>query len=243
MIIPILKTDSILKQSFIASSPVFHLFFPHNCIGCGSDVISKENFLCLECINDLPHTNFAMHANNPVEKKFWGRVPLSSAMSEFYFSKASIIQNIIHEFKYKGNRKVGHYLGKLIGKSLLNSNRFNIDAIIPIPLFEKKEKQRGYNQAAILCEGISEIMNVPLIKKNVIRIVHTDSQTKKHRAERWKNVESSFSIAKPQHLEGKHILLVDDVITTGSTLEACALEILKVDNVRLSLATLATTSG
>ncbi len=193
----------------------------------------------MQCINDLPHTNFAMHANNPVEKRFWGRIAVTSAMSEFYFSKASAIQNIIHEFKYKGNKKAGRYLGELIGKSLLNSNRFNIDVIVPIPLFEKKEKLRGFNQAAILCEGISETMNVPVVKNAVHRIVSTQTQTKKHRAERWINVEKSFSVNQPQLLEGKHILLVDDVITTGATLEACGAAILKINNVRLSIATLA----
>lgn len=228
-----------MKQSFITSSPLFHLFFPHNCVGCGSDVIDKDSFLCLQCINDLPYTNFAMHGNNPVEKKFWGRIAVTSAMSEFYFSKGSIVQNLIHEFKYKGNKKVGHYLGNLIGKSLLNSNRFYIDAVIPIPLFVKKEKKRGFNQAEILCNGISEIMNVPVIKKNVTRTVYTKTQTKKGRLERWQNVEKTFSISDTQNLQGKHILLVDDVITTGATLEACASEILKIENVRISIATLA----
>jgi len=180
-----------------------------------------------------------MHANNPVEKIFWGRVPVTSAMSEFYFSKLSIIQNLIHEFKYKGNKKVGLYLGKMLGESLLNSNRYHIDAIIPLPLFEKKEKKRGYNQAEILCTGISEIMNVPVISKNVVRIVHTETQTKKGRTERWENVEKTFFVMQPQLLEGKHLLLVDDVITTGATLEACASEILKLGNIKISIATLA----
>jgi ComF family protein len=228
-----------MKKSFITSSSLFHLFFPHNCVGCGNDVIDEDNFLCLICINELPHTNFALHANNPVEKIFWGRVPVTSAMSEFYFSKASIIQNLIHEFKYRGNKNVGHYLGNLMGKSLLNSNRFMVDAIIPIPLFEKKQKKRGYNQAEILCNGISDMLNVPIITRNVIRIIHTETQTKKGRSERWQNVEKTFSINHPQSLEGKHILLVDDVITTGATLEACSMEILKIKNVRLSIATLA----
>ena len=232
-----------MKRSFITSSSLFHLFYPHNCIGCGSDVIDKENFICLECINDLPYTNFAMHANNPVEKKFWGKVALTSAMSLFYFSKVSIIQNIIHEFKYRGNREAGHYLGRLIGQSLANSNRFDVDIIIPIPLFEKKEKQRGFNQAAILCKGISEAMNRVVLQNIVTRIVHTETQTKKHRAERWQNVEKSFSVTKPELLEGKHVLLVDDVITTGSTLEACGSQILKVNGARLSIATLAMASS
>jgi ComF family protein len=232
-----------MKKSFITSSPLFHLFYPHNCIGCGSDVIDKENFICLECINELPYTNFAMHANNPVEKKFWGKIALTSAMSLFYFSKVSIIQNIIHEFKYGGNREAGHYLGRLIGQSLANSNRFDIDIIIPIPLFKKKEKQRGFNQAAVLCKGISEVMNTVVLQNIVTRVVHTETQTKKHRAERWQNVEKSFSVTKPELLEGKHVLLVDDVITTGSTLEACGSQILKVNGARLSIATLAMASS
>lgn len=228
--------------SFFANSPLFHLFYPHNCIGCGSDVIDKENFLCLQCFDDLPHTNFAQHENNPLEKKFWGRIGLVSAMSQFYFSKESIIQNIVHELKYKGNKQAGYFLGNLVGKSLLNSNRFHVDVIIPLPLFEKKEKMRGYNQSEILCRGISEIIGKPVIKNNVIRKVFTETQTKKHRLERWKNVENIFHVNFPDELTGKHILLVDDVITTGATIDACATEILKIKNVKLSVAALAMTS-
>ncbi|MEO8721011.1 MAG: ComF family protein [Ginsengibacter sp.] len=218
---------------------ISHLFYPHTCIGCGSDVIQNENFLCLECINDLPHTDFAMHANNYLEKKFWGRMALTSAMSEFYFSKDSIVQNMIHEMKYRGNRKAAHYFGKLMGKSLLNSNRFQADVLIPLPLFESKEKMRGYNQSEILCNGISEIDQIPVSRNNVIRKVFTETQTRKHRLERWKNVENIFQIIDPKSLEGKHVLLVDDVITTGATLDACGTEILKIKNVKLSIATLA----
>lgn len=225
------------------SSPLLHFFFPHNCIGCGSDVIENESLLCLNCINDLPHTNFAVHANNPVEKKFWGRLALTSGMSEFYFSQDSIVQNMIHELKYHGNKKAGHYFGNLIGKSLLNSNRFHVDVIVPLPLFERKEKVRGYNQSEIICNGIAEIINKPLIKNNVIRKVFTETQTKKHRLERWKNVENIFFVARPSELEGKHILLVDDIITTGSTIEACGSEILKVKDAKLSIASFAIASN
>jgi ComF family protein len=230
-----------LNKSIFTSSPLFNLFYQHNCIGCGSDVIDKENFLCLECLSDLPHTNFAMHANNPLEKKFWGRIALTSAMSEFYFSKESIVQNMIHELKYRGNKKAGMYFGNLMGKSLLNSNRFDVDILIPLPLFERKERLRGYNQSEILCNGISEIINKPVIKNNVIRKVFTETQTKKHRIERWKNVEDIFCVTDPKSLEGKHILLVDDVITTGATIDACGTEILKIENVKLSIAALALT--
>ncbi len=215
------------------------MFYPHNCIGCGSDIISEDNFLCLECINDLPHTNFAMHKNNAVEKKFWGRIAVASAMSEFYFSKGSIIQNMIHEFKYRGNKKAGYYFGKLMGKSLLNSTRFNIDVIVPLPLFERKEKARGFNQAEILSNGIAEMIGKPVIRKNVIRKIATETQTKKQRLERWKNVEGIFYVNNQAELEGKNILLVDDVITTGATIDACGSEILKIKDVTLNVASLA----
>ena len=197
----------------------------------------------MNCINDLPHTNFAMHANNPVEKKFWGRLALTAGMSELYFSKDSIVQNMIHELKYSGNKKAGHYFGNLMGKSLLNCDRFDIDMMIPLPLFQKKEKMRGFNQSAIICNGIAEIINKPVVRNNVIRKVFTETQTKKHRLERWKNVENIFCVTNPSELEGKHVLLVDDVITTGATLEACGSEILKVKGVRLSIASFALTSS
>ena len=233
-----------MSQGIIPSSPVFHLMFPHICIGCGSDILDQDNILCLECINDLPHTNYAQHANNPAEKLFWGRVPISAAMCAFYFTKASIVQNLIHEFKYKGNQEIGNYLGNMIGKSLGDSNRFkDISHIIPLPLFIEKEKRRGYNQAKILCDGISDIIGIDVLTNHVVRIVDTESQTKKKRIQRWKNVDKTFRVLHPEVLEGKHVLLVDDVITTGSTLEACASEILKVKNTRVSIAALAMASG
>ncbi len=171
---------------------------------------------------------------------FWGRIPISAGMGEFFFSKNSIVQNLIHELKYKGNRKAGLYLGNLMGESLAKSNRFiNIDMLVPLPLFSKKEFRRGYNQAEVLCEGIAQVFNKPLLTKNVIRIVHTETQTKKGRIQRWENVEKSFAVKDAASLQGKNILLVDDVITTGATMEACGAEILKVNGTKLSVATLA----
>ena len=191
-------------------------------------------------MTNLPETNFAQHANNPIEKIFWGRISVAAAHSEFHFSKESLIQELIHQLKYKGNTAIGIYLGELMGKTLLTSNRFDkIDALIPLPLSPDKEHKRGYNQAAIICDGMSAVMNVPVIKNVVLRQRYTDTQTKKHRIERWENVAGSFIIKDDSKLKGKNLLLVDDVITTGATLEACGTVIATIDGVKLSIATLA----
>lgn len=219
---------------------LLHLFYPHVCSGCGSDIIENDNLLCLHCISHLPHTNFASHPNNPIEKIFIGRIELANAHSEFYFNKGGLMQTLIHELKYKGNKEMGFYLGKLMGQSLLESDRFKgVDALIPLPLFADKEFKRGYNQATLLCDGISEVMNIPVVASVVVRRKSTETQTKKRRTERWQNVEESFAAVNPAQLRGKHVLLVDDVVTTGATLEACGAVILKIPEVTLSILTLA----
>lgn len=221
-----------IKDSF------FHLLFPHVCSGCGSDILNKESLLCMRCIDALPETNFEIHANNPVEKKFWGRLSFQQATAQYYFIRESLIQRLMHQFKYKKNQELGTQLGRMMGESLKKSNRFTIDALIPLPLFPAKEKKRGYNQAAVLCEGIAERLQVPILKDVIIRSQHTDTQTKKGRIERWQNMEGKFVLSKPKAIANKKVLLVDDVVTTGATLEACGLELLKGENVKLSIAVL-----
>jgi len=165
---------------------------------------------------------------------------LIAAHSEFYFSKDSVIQQLLHQLKYKGNQDIGFYLVELMGKNLLTSHRFNnIDALVPLPLYPDIERKRGYNQAAIICDGMSAVMNVRVIKNIVIRQRYTDTQTKKHRIERSENVAGSFIIRDQEKLKGKNLLLVDDVITTGATLEVCGSMIAAIDTVKLSIATLA----
>lgn len=225
-----------LKKIF---DDTIHLFYPHICNGCGSDLLSPDNLLCVKCITNLPRTNFANTPGNPVEKIFWGRLPIKAAHSEFYFAKESLIQYLVHQLKYKNNREVGIHLGEMMGKSLLNSNRFkSIDAIIPLPLYPDKERKRGYNQAAIICKGMSDVMNIPVIVNKLTRQRYTETQTKKHRIERWENVEGSFILKRPENLQGMHLLLVDDVVTTGATLEAGGTALLKAEGVTLSIATL-----
>ncbi|MBD0331916.1 MAG: ComF family protein [Chitinophagaceae bacterium] len=222
-----------IKESFL------HLAFPHVCEGCGSDLLDRQNILCLHCVSSLPQTNFHLHANNPIEKIFWGRIPVSNATAQYYFTKESLIQRLMHQFKYRGNKELGVYLGRLMGLALTKSNRFeSVDSLIPLPLFASKEKRRGYNQAAVLCNGMAEVMNLPVLRDIVIRLQHTESQTKKSRVERWQNIEGKFKLVNEEAIAGKHVLLIDDVVTTGATLEACGREILSAKNVQLSIATL-----
>ena len=217
---------------------VLHLFFPHVCTGCGNDILDKESVLCMRCIDAMPETNFELHAANPVEKMYRGRLRLTSGTAQFYFTKESLMQHLMHQFKYKNNRDLGLQLGKIMGEQIIKSDRIKVDALIPLPLFPAKEKRRGYNQATLLCKGMAEAMNIPVIDNAIIRPQHTETQTSKGRIERWKNMEGKFVLNNPDAIKNQHLLLVDDIVTTGATLEACGNELLKGENVKLSLATL-----
>ena len=218
---------------------LLHVVFPHVCDGCGSDLLNIASTLCIRCLSSLPETNFEIHPNNPVEKSFWGRLPILNAAAHLYFTKESLVQHLMHQLKYKGNKDLGLQLGRLMGTALKNAARFNeIEALVPLPLFPSKEKKRGYNQATVLCEGIAEILSLPVLDKVITRPQHTETQTKKGRIERWKNIEGKFLLTDPPAIQNKHLLLVDDVVTTGATLEACGNELLTAENVRLSVSTL-----
>jgi ComF family protein len=217
---------------------VLHFFFPHTCTGCGSDLLPVSSTLCIRCLDAMPETNFESLPGNTVEKLFWGRVPLQAATAQFYFTKESLMQHLMHQLKYKGNKELGWQLGRVMGEEIKRAERFMPDVLIPLPLFPAKEKKRGYNQATVLCEGMAEAMHIPVIHDAVIRSSHTETQTKKGRIERWQNMEGKFVLANTASIANKHILLVDDVVTTGATLEACAAELLKAENTRVSIATL-----
>lgn len=217
-----------------------NLFFPDNCSACGNPLVAQEKVICMSCLFKLPKTNFHLQDENPISRIFWGRVRLETATSFLFFNKGGNVQELIHQLKYRGKKNVGRFLGKSFGTDLSKSQLFNsVDCIVPVPLHPKKEKKRGFNQSLVISEGISEAIQKPVLNDNLIRLVHTSTQTKKSRYSRWENVKDVFGITSPDLLEKKHVLLVDDVLTTGATLESCAQKILQIEGAKVSIATLA----
>jgi ComF family protein len=223
-------------------SSLLHLFFPHTCCGCGTDLLSGNNLFCIYCQASMPLTCFEFFSPNPIEKIFWGRVFIEAAAAHLYFTTGSAVQQSLHLLKYKGRKEIGVYYGLQMGATLKLSQRFNdCEIIIPLPLFASREKKRGYNQALLIAEGISRQLNIPVCCNGIIRIKKTETQTHKSRIQRWRNMEATFEIRDPGQITNKHILLVDDVVTTGASLEACAMILKRVRGARVSIACLAHT--
>lgn len=218
---------------------IAELFFPHTCRACHFPLSKRSDFICFRCRFNLPFTGFEAQMDNPVEKIFYGRLGIEAASSLLFFNAGSITQQLIHQIKYHNEPNLAVELGRIMGQKLEKSGRFSdIDAIIPLPLFRSRERKRGYNQAERLAKGISDSLQKPVWNNLIARSKATSTQTKKSRAERWANVESMFEIHSNRSLKDIHLLLVDDVITTGATIEACS-ECLKAHGAKLSIATLA----
>jgi ComF family protein len=231
-----------MKSLTPAFRSLLHLFFPYTCCGCGTDLLSEKNLFCVYCQAAMPMTCFEFFSSNPIEKIFWGRVEIQAAAAHLYFTTGSAVQQSLHLLKYKGKKEIGIYFGQCMGKTLIRSHRFDdCEVIIPLPLFAAREKKRGYNQASLIAEGISEKLKIPVINNVIIRIKKTETQTHKSRIQRWKNMEATFEIRDSKQIVNRHILLVDDVVTTGASLEACASVLLTVPGVRVSIACLAHT--
>ncbi len=225
-------------------SGFLHLFFPRTCQACGNVLFRQEDVICTRCLYNLPRTNFWKYQNNPVAEVFWGRVELHAAASYLFFNKGSKVQRLMHGLKYRGKKEVGIYLGNLMGMELKKSDGFrDVDVVVPVPLHPKKKLKRGYNQSALIAEGIAKSMKIEYQTENLIKIAHTESQTHKSRYDRWLNVQKVFHVQYPGHLENKHILLVDDVITTGATIEACAHVLKAIKGTKVSVASLAYAQG
>ena len=233
-----------MKFLSYVTNALTNLIFPHLCEGCGSPHLPEKEYLCTYCYSELPDTIFFASENNPVERLLIGRLMIEMAGAQFYYTRKSLMRKLMHEFKYKGHISLGKYLGNLMAYGISNSKRFSdIDLIIPVPLHDKKQRKRGYNQAEVLATSISMVMQKPLITNAVLRQSASESQTKKNRIERWNNAEGSYLVQNANIINNKHILLVDDVITTGATIEACGRALMKSSNCRLSIATLCYTSG
>lgn len=200
----------------------------------------NENLICTECYVVIPRTGYHNVPENPVAQLFWGRCRLEKAAAFSYYNKGSRIRNLVHNLKYKGIKELGFELGNIYGQSLKSSGfTDDIDLIIPVPLHPLKKRRRGFNQSELICDGLARVTGIPVDYTSLTRVTGTDTQTKRSRYERWKNVEGIFCVTDSVLLRGKHILLVDDVITTGSTVESCANELLKSEGVRVSVISLA----
>lgn len=216
------------------------LLFPRLCYGCGNHLLRNENLICTECYVVIPRTGYHKNTENPVAQLFWGRCLIEKAAAFSYYNKGSRIRNLIHNLKYKGIKDVGYELGRIYGSSLFDSGfTSDIDVIIPVPLHPSKKRVRGFNQSEIISNGIADATSLPVDVTSFKRAGVSATQTRRSRYDRWTNVEGIFQVADPQSLTGKHILLVDDVITTGSTIESCANELLKLEGVRVSVVALA----
>ena len=216
------------------------LFYPEICAVCGQHLMQGEKVICIACLQNIPRTRLHLQKDNIIEQRFWGKVQLERATAFYYFTKKSNFQKILHQLKYKNNREVGVAMGKYAAVELIESEDFtNFDYLIPVPLHPKKQKKRGYNQALCIVEGLAEFLNGEIDTENLVRVVENPTQTKKSVYERWENTKGIFAVKDPQLFENKRILLVDDVLTTGSTLIACVEAIHEVCNAKVSVFTLA----
>lgn len=221
-------------------SDFINLFYPNICLVCHDGLARGEEVVCTACLYHIPRTRYWESVDNPVAKIFWGRVNIEDACSYFFFTKGSKYRKLLHQLKYNGRSDIGVKLGEEFGRELYNiPNYSSINAIIPVPLHPKRLKQRGYNQAEMIANGLSKSMKIPVITDVLIRSQYTQTQTKKTREERVKNVSDAFTITNAEKVANKHILLVDDVVTTGATLEVCANTLLDKTSSKVSIGTLA----
>jgi ComF family protein len=223
-----------LFQDFIG------LLYPNLCCGCMKPIYFGESMICTSCLFEIPYTDDHINPENRVAKQFWARIKFDAAMALLHFKKGTRVQSMLHQLKYKGKTDLGHLLGTMIGeKLLLSSDYSSIDLIVAVPMHQKKLYRRGYNQSYCIAQGVGAILGCEVNDKAFLKIRETDTQTHKGRLSRNENMASVFQVADPCSLRGKHILIVDDVITTGATIEACGIELWKAGILNLSIAAVA----
>lgn len=223
----------------------FRLFIPHVCPLCGMSMLSHEKVMCFACRMSMPETNFHLFPHdNGLAQNFWGRIELKYAVACYFYTKGLKVQKLIHMLKYKDRYDVGEDVGRYYGEILAESKIFSdVACIIPVPLHKRKKRIRGYNQAEVFANGLSESLNIPVDIQTLQRVAFTETQTRKNRFARWKNVHEMFHLDQPDRIQGKHVIIVDDVVTTGATLESCILELKKAGNVTVSVVSMAVASG
>lgn len=231
-----------MKPKFL--NHLINLFYPQVCPACGNLLARNEETVCLICRYLLPKTEYEKNADNPLAQMFYGQVNFNAVTAEFFFSKTGKVQHLLHQLKYEGNQDAGFFLGQQLGESIKDAELFSgIDFIIPIPLHPKKEHLRGYNQSHVIAQGVEEKTAIPIMRDCLYRKVFTSTQTKKSREERWENVKDIFDVKNGERLKGRHILLIDDVLTTGATLMAAGKTLSQISDIKISVATAACAAG
>ncbi len=219
---------------------ILNLFFPRICSACGASLVQNEETICFSCRVKLPKTNFSEAFQNELKDRFFGKIELEYAFACLYFYKSGITQELIHQFKYQNKPEIGLMIGRWLGSDIEKSALKNeIDYIIPIPLHPRKERRRGYNQSFYFANGLSEITGIPVLSKELKRVKYTESQTGKSREMRWMSVSEAFAIGESVKLKDSHVLVVDDVVTTGATIEACCKTLLEFGVRKVSIAAMA----
>ncbi|MBK7241244.1 MAG: ComF family protein [Flavobacteriales bacterium] len=232
--------NEVVANATIWGADLVALFLPRHCAGCDTGLNRNEECLCLACLEDLPRTRYHEDPSNPVEQLFWGKVPIHAASAFLHFARSGVTQRMLHRLKYKKDHDVGSMLGGLMATELRDSPRFgSVDAFIPVPLHPKKERIRGFNQSKLLVEGMNKVWPKPMLNDQLLRVVQTTTQTRRGRLDRWTNVKEAFHIPDPVALQGLHVLLVDDVVTTGATIEGCVKALAVVPRIKVSLFTAA----
>jgi len=216
------------------------LFYPNICAVCGQNLVIGEDIICLSCLQKVPRTRLHLEKDNVIEQRLWGKAKIERATAFYYFTKKSKFQKILHHLKYNGNQEIGVVMGRYAAAELIESEDFtHFDYLVPVPLHPKKLQKRGYNQSLCIAQGLAEILNVEISTENLVRVIENPTQTKKSAYERWENTKGIFAVTNPQQFENKSILLIDDVLTTGSTLIACIEAIHDACNAKVSVFTLA----
>ena len=224
-------------MSFV--NDILNIIYPSLCCSCGKALTRNEDLICFSCRNLLPKVSDVDFQNNELTNRFFGKMDVTFASSFFYYYKDGITQKILHQFKYNNYPEIGELLGKWFAYDLAENNiPDDIDLIIPVPLHPKKERKRGYNQSQYFAKGLSEVTAIPTDFETLERIQHQKSQTLKTKEQRWKNVKDAFRVLDKQNIENRHILLVDDIITTGATLEACGSQLYRNGAAQISIVTI-----